>query len=157
MLGDMGGVFGFFLGVTMLNCLQNTWDYLKRWQHSILRLVLTFDQLFKIYWSKTREKRLKRTAKFMFTNSDKPPRYSKLIPCISDVSFYILCVIWFSRIIWNRKSDGDQVIHLTIANQTVHLVIIQVIVLLCKIWTVLISFWMYYFRSGQEDNVYWKK
>ena len=47
MLGDMGGVFGFFLGVTMLNCLQNTWDYLKRWQHSILRLVLTFDHLFK--------------------------------------------------------------------------------------------------------------
>ena len=37
MLGDMGGVFGFFLGVTMLNCLQNSYEYLKRWQRSFVR------------------------------------------------------------------------------------------------------------------------
>ena len=30
MLSDMGGVFGFFLGVTMVNCVKKTWSYAAR-------------------------------------------------------------------------------------------------------------------------------
>jgi len=37
MLSDMGGVFGFFLGVTMLKCLQRTWAYALRSKHALHR------------------------------------------------------------------------------------------------------------------------
>ena len=33
----MGGVFGFFLGVTMLKCLQRTWAYALRSKHALHR------------------------------------------------------------------------------------------------------------------------
>ena len=39
MLSDMGGVFGFFLGVTMLNCLQKSWHCLAK---SLTKFFLTF-------------------------------------------------------------------------------------------------------------------
>ena len=35
MLSDMGGVFGFFLGVTMVNCVKKTWSYAARSRSAI--------------------------------------------------------------------------------------------------------------------------
>ena len=32
---DGGGVFGFFLGVTMLNCLQTTFEHTLNWSSKI--------------------------------------------------------------------------------------------------------------------------
>ena len=34
-LSDGGGVFGFFLGVTMLNCLQTTFEHTLNWSSKI--------------------------------------------------------------------------------------------------------------------------
>ena len=81
MLSDMGGVFGFFLGVTMLNCLQKTWTCVVQSKIAIEKSTLKTNRKFQKFENKREPSRryevVIRPIEAEDTQKNKPPLYSE--------------------------------------------------------------------------------